>query len=179
MEQQFSEDGRETAQHSRPPRRGLGRHWERGASSEPAAPGGPLLRGPAAPGALLLRAPGPGPASADSVSLVLSSHKGSIIKGLSRGSLLGLRLPAPFIWQQWAGLLLWVNCLPLQLMNLCGLPFVCFPGVRINERSRASAAEERRGKRQGRGGLGMSGNTVIRFTVSVFIRRLKWLRSWI
>lgn len=28
-------------------------------------------------------------------------------------------------------------------MNLCGLPFVCFPGVRINERSCASAAKER------------------------------------
>lgn len=95
-------------------------------------------RGPADQGA---RA---GLASVDSVSLVLGSHKGSIIKGLSRGSLLGLQLPVPFIWQQWGGLLLWVNCLPLQLMNLCGLSFVCFPGVRINERSRASAAEERR-----------------------------------
>lgn len=95
------------------------------------------------PGALLMRAPGQGPASADSVSLVLGSHKGSIIKGLSRGSLLRLQLPAPFIWQQWGGLLLWVNCLPLQLMNLCGLSFVCFPGVRINERSCASAAKER------------------------------------
>lgn len=84
-----------------------------------------------------------GPGSADSVSLVLGSHKGSIIKGLSRGSLLRLQLPAPFIWQQWGGLLLWVNCLPLQLMNLCGLPFVCFPGVRINECSCASAAKER------------------------------------
>lgn len=156
------------AQHSWPPRLGLGHHWECRASSEPAAPGDPLLR-----------APGQGPASADSVSLVPGSHKGSIIKGLSRGSLLGLQLPAPFIWQQWAGLLLWVNCLPLQLMNLCGLSFVCFPGVRINERSRASAAEERKGKRQGRGGLGMSGNIVIRFTVSVFIRQLKWLWSLI
>lgn len=28
-------------------------------------------------------------------------------------------------------------------MNLCGLPFVCFPGVRINERSCASAGKER------------------------------------
>ena len=36
-----------------------------------------------------------------------------------------------------------LNCLPLQLMNLCGLPFVCFPGVRINERSCASAVKER------------------------------------
>lgn len=107
------------------------------------------------PGASRLGAPRQGPASADSVSLVLGSHKGSIIKGLSRGSgsLLGLQLPEPFIWQQWGGLLLWVNCLPLQLMNLCGLSFVCFPGVRINERSRASAAEGRRGKMQGRGGL--------------------------
>lgn len=87
-----------------------------------------------------------GPASADSVSLVLGSHKGSIIKGLSRGSLLRLQLPAPFIWQQWGGLLLWVNCLPLQLMNLCGLSFVCFLGVRINECSCASAA-----KREGKG----------------------------
>ena len=100
------------------------------------------------PRALLIRTPGQGPASADSVSLVLGSHKGSIIKGLSRGSLLRLQLPAPFIWQQWGGLLLWVNCLPLQLMNLCGLPFVCFPGVRINEGSCASAVKERgKGKR--------------------------------
>lgn len=95
------------------------------------------------PGAPLIKAPGQGPASADSVSLVLGSHKGSIIKGLSRGSLLRLQLPAPFIWQQWGGLSLWVNCLPLQLMNLCGLSFVCFPGVRINGRPCTPAARER------------------------------------
>lgn len=43
---------------------------------------------------------------------------------------------------KWGGLLLWVNCLPLQLMNLCGHSFVCFPGVRINECSYASTAKE-------------------------------------
>jgi hypothetical protein len=48
----------------------------------------------------LTGAPGQGPASGDSVSLVLGSRKGSIIRGLLGDNRLWLQPPAPFIWQQ-------------------------------------------------------------------------------
>lgn len=58
-------------------------------------------------------------------------------------------------------------------MNLCGLSCVCFPEVRINERSRTSAEEGRRkeedAEKERPGGSAESHNEIIRIRVSIFI----------
>lgn len=136
---------RTNARHSQPPRLGLGLgcHWECRAGSQPAAPAPLLLRGQGRAQPLLTVCP-----------LCWAPIKAALSKVFRVAASLGSSYQHHSSGNNGGGLLLWVNCLPLQLMNLCGLSFVCFPGVRINERSCTSAAEERREKMQGRGGLG-------------------------
>lgn len=107
-------------------------YWECPASSMPAAPG----RWPGVPGQ--------GPELCCQCVLVPAPNKSSIIKDLSRGSLLRLWLPAAFIRLQWGAHLLWVNCLPFQLMDLYELLF-CFQELGLKKRS--LCYKEGRGRR--------------------------------